>query len=78
MTDASMHCCDCCGKDTPVTSIMCDDCSASYEDGGGLQPWDLWQDELSYDYSEDSLGPKLGEDRMGARPNIQDGEVTYF
>jgi hypothetical protein len=45
-----------------------------------MRCFDEWEGECEYDYSEDSLGPKQYEDRMGAKWNANDSEwieATY-
>ena len=77
--------CSFCGKDTPNKSQICKECTggnshAQEHASSAMRCFDEWEGECEYDYSEDSLGPKQYEDRMGAKWNANDSEwieATY-
>ena len=63
--------CDTCGRDTTNKSRICRFCTGGHQHqreaaSSQMTSHDEWSGECEYDYSEDALGPKQAEDRMGA------------
>lgn len=63
--------CDFCGRDTPNKCRICKVCTGGHEHNreyaaAGMTPLSEWEGECEHDYSEDALGPKQAEDRVGA------------
>lgn len=66
-----MFSCDFCGRDTPNKCRICKVCTGGHSQSqehasASMSPLDEWAEECEYDYSEDALGPKQGENRIGA------------
>jgi len=63
--------CEFCGRDTRSKYRICRKCTGGDEHSreyatSNMTPLTEWEDECEHDYSEDSLGPKQAENRLGA------------
>jgi hypothetical protein len=61
-----------CGMDTPNKSQICRVCTGGNEHSrefasSDMKPFDEFEGESEYDYTENALGPKQMEDRLSAR-----------
>jgi hypothetical protein len=66
-----MFCCSFCGRDTKNKSMVCRHCTGGHSQNreyfsSTMEAFDEFYDECSYDYSEDSLGPKQSDVRFGS------------
>ena len=64
-------CCEFCGRDTKNKSRICRHCTGGHQHtkenaGASMSSFEEYFDESDHDYSENALGPKQAEDRMGA------------